>query len=419
MNRTDPALHAIPLSPQALRRQFSQVRQHSQALVAGLSAEDCQLQSMPETSPLKWHLAHTTWFFETLVLEAHEPGFEPVDARFRSLFNSYYQGVGPQHPRPERGLISRPSLEEVMRYRAQVDQRLQHLLEEKATGREVLNLITLGMHHEQQHQELMLTDLLHAFSRNPLRPAIRSEARASLRPASPACPLQWLPHAGGLVWQGWHAALDGGFAFDHEAPRHRTWLEPFDIANRLVSQLEYLQFMEDGGYQRPELWLAAGWDWAQARRARAPLYWQASSAVRRHDMAAWRGFTLAGDKPLQAHAPVRHLSYFEADAYARWAGARLPTEQEWEHAARAGDLLQAHGQVWQWTSSAYGPYPGYRPQEGAVGEYNGKFMCQQFVLRGSSVATPPGHARDSYRNFFAPEAQWQFTGLRLARDLCL
>lgn len=417
MNPNDSG--SVPRGPdvRSLELRLDEVRQRTVALVAGLTPEDCQLQSMPEASPVKWHLAHTTWFFETVVLAVHEPEFQPFDPRFRALFNSYYQGLGTPHPRPERGLLSRPTLEEVWHYRAQVEQRLHALLASGEPSREVKNLLTLGLHHEQQHQELMLTDLLHAFSRNPLRPAIEPDTRPSLRPARAPCPLQWLPHGGGLVWQGWHEALDGGFAFDHEMPRHRTWLQPYEIANRPVSQLEYLQFMEDGGYQRPELWLSAGWDWVQARRARSPLYWQAASPDRRHEVAAWRSFMPAGDKPLQAHAPVRHLSYFEADAYARWAGARLPTEQEWEHAARSGDLLQAHGQVWQWTSSPYMPYPGFRPWAGAVGEYNGKFMCQQYVLRGSSHATPPGHARDSYRNFFPPEAQWQFTGLRLARDL--
>ena len=402
---------AHPLAdPSELIAHYRHVRHHTEALVAKLSPEDCQLQSMPDASPAKWHLAHSTWFFETLVLETAESDFRPFDARYRMLFNSYYQGVGEQHARAERGLISRPDLREVMRSRPQVDERMQGLLAQPELSHAAQALARLGMQHEQQHQELLLTDLLHAFSRHPDLPAY-----GDLMPIPSALPLQWLAHSADLAWLGWSEHSDGPFSFDHERPRHRVWLEPFDIANRLVTQLEYLQFMADGGYLRPSLWLSLGWEWVQARRAKAPLYWRQTQGDG-SSLTDWRAFCLAGEQPLQAHTPVRHLSYFEADAYARWAGARLPTEAEWELAARSGDLLQAHGHCWQWTASAFSPYPGFAPCEGAVGEYNGKFMCQQLVLRGSSLATPAGHARDSYRNFFPPQAQWQFTGLRLARD---
>lgn len=406
-------MSALPTAADTLADDYTGIRQHSLDLVQGLSAEDCQLQSMPQASPAKWHLAHTTWFFETLVLEVHEPGFVAHQAGWRTLFNSYYQGVGPQHPRHARGLLSRPSLDEVQAYRQAVDVRVQALLRGAAGDGDLAGRVRLGLQHEQQHQELLLTDLLHALAQHPQRPALG-------RPTAPAAapqPLQWRRHAGGLVWQGWHAALDGPFGFDHERPNHRVWLQPYEIAHRLVSNIEYLQFMADGGYTRPTLWLSDGWDWVQSQRVDAPLYWRAvAGRSASADPGGWLDYTLCGEGPLQPHAPVCHLSYFEADAYARWAGARLPTEQEWEHAARSGDLAQAHGSVWQWTASHFSAYPGFRPGSGVLGEYNGKFMCQQFVLRGSSVATPAGHARDSYRNFFAPDARWQFSGLRLARD---
>ncbi|HOM11813.1 MAG TPA: ergothioneine biosynthesis protein EgtB [Rubrivivax sp.] len=383
---------------------YAAVRARSVELIAPLSVEDCQLQSMPDASPSKWHLAHTTWFFETFVLERFEPGFRPFDASFRVLFNSYYQAVGPQHPRPQRGLLSRPSLQQVLAWREQVDQRVQALIATPGGG-EWRALLQLGLHHEQQHQELLLTDILHALSCNPALPAYCSDAPMP----APAMPLQWLAVAGGAVPLGHDAALDGEFHFDNEGPRHDVLLRGFEVASRPVTCGEYRDFIADGGYRRPELWLSLGWDWVNAQQRRLPLYWRDQGRS---------VFSLHGLVALDAHAPAAQLSYFEADAYARWAGARLPSEAEWEHAARQLRPLpaQTFDSVWQWTRSAYAAYPGYRPASGAVGEYNGKFMCNQFVLRGSSCATPAGHARASYRNFFAPDAQWQFSGLRLARD---
>ena len=394
---------SLALSHGAWAEAYTTVREHSIELIAPLSAEDCQLQSMPDASPSKWHLAHATWFFETFVLERFEPHFEPFDAGFRVLFNSYYQGVGPQHPRAQRGLISRPDLTTVLAWRRQVDQRMLALI---ATRDEpaLRELLRLGLHHEQQHQELLLTDIVHALWCNPALPAYRAEPPTP----APALPLHWPPLAGGIVAIGHDAALDGEFHFDNEGPRHDVLLRDFELASRPVSCGEYRDFIADGGYQRPALWLSLGWDWVNAAQRRAPLYWlDGGESV----------FTLHGRVALDVHAPVAQLSYFEAEAYARWAGARLPSEAEWEHAARQRlPPAQMFGNVWQWTQSAYAAYPGYRPAAGAVGEYNGKFMCNQLVLRGSSCVTPSGHARISYRNFFAPDAQWQFSGLRLARD---
>lgn len=411
-----------------LARRFAQVRGQTVALTAPLSAEDCQLQSMPDASPAKWHLAHLSWFFETFILERFEPDFKPFDPSFRVLFNSYYNGVGDKYPRPQRGLISRPTLDEVLAYRAQVDERLLTVLGQHPHDAELAKLVTLGLHHEQQHQELLLTDIKHALSFNPSRPAYaRHWPLAGISPQA----LRWISFDGGLLEHGFQESLDGPFAFDNEAPRHKVYITPFDIGSRLVTNGEMMAFIEDGGYRRPELWLSMGWDWVQATGAALPLYWQARTD------GGYQNFTLQGLVQVDAHTPVCHLSYFEADAYARWAGARLPTEFEWELAARntavQGNFVesaayhpipqqqqhagpaQMFGDVWEWTQSNYNPYPGYKPWEGLVGEYNGKFMCNQFVLRGGSCATPLSHIRASYRNFFPPEAQWQFSGLRLAR----
>ena len=423
-------------NPSALAARYAQVRQASLALAAPLTAEDCQVQSMPDASPTKWHLAHVTWFFETFVLERFERQFKPFDASFRVLFNSYYQGVGEQHPRTQRGLITRPTLDEVRRYRAQVDERVLAVLAEHAPDRELEQLVGLGLQHEQQHQELLLTDIKHALSFNPTHAAYaRRWPMARVQPQ----PLQWLAYAGGLIEQGFDAARDGSFCFDNETPRHTAHLSAFELASRPVSYGEFFAFMDDGGYRRPELWLAMGWDWVRTGQPsgsrQAPLYWRQVDGV-------WLNHTLQGLVEIDPHTPVCHLSFFEADAYARWAGARLPTEGEWEHAARrlrvaarhnfaglgafhplpqpeaaSGEPVQMFGDVWEWTQSNYGAYPGYRPLPGAVGEYNGKFMCNQIVLRGGSCATPAGHVRASYRNFFPPDAQWQFSGLRLARDV--
>ncbi len=419
--------------PSPLAAHYDRVRSASLTLAARLSPEDCQVQSMPDASPTKWHLAHVTWFFETFVLERFEADFQPFDAQFRVLFNSYYHGIGEQHPRTARGLITRPDLARVLAYRAAVDGRMQALLQQHPAHASIDELATLGLHHEQQHQELLLTDIKHALSFNPTRPGYAQ--RWPMTAVQPQ-PLRWFPYAGGLVEHGHHAEHDGRFCFDNETPRHRVYLRPFELASRPVSHGDYLDFMQDGGYQRPELWLSLGWDWVRNGPREAPLYW-------RQQAGRWFTHTLQGEAAIDPHTPVCHLSYFEADAYARWAQARLPTEAEWEFAARhvgpapasanfadrgafhplpAPDSrhdqpMQLFGDVWEWTQSAYAPYPGYQPLPGAVGEYNGKFMCQQLVLRGGSCATPAGHVRASYRNFFPPDAQWQFSGLRLARDL--
>ncbi len=396
-------------SPTAMLQRYAGVREHSVALAAPLSEEDCCVQSMPDASPVKWHLAHVTWFFETFILERFAPDFQPYRPEFRMLFNSYYNGVGEKYPRPQRGLLTRPALSEILDYRRTVDARMRGLLSAAELAPEVLPLVELGLHHEQQHQELMLTDIKHLLAQNPLFPAY-APPPAPTTPAVP--PLGWLPHEGGVVEIG-HAGA--GFCFDNELPHHRQFIEPFRFASRLVSNGEYLAFVEDGGYANPALWLAEGWDWVQAGRLCHPLYWHAPQA---QGAAGWQEFTLHGLQFLDLHAPASHLSYFEADAYARWAGARLPTEAEWEVAARREGPAQMFGACWQWTASSYAPYAGYAPAAGAVGEYNGKFMVNQYVLRGSSCATPPGHARSTYRNFFPASARWQFTGIRLAHSCC-
>ena len=406
-----------------LSERYAGIRAQTLALAEGLSAEDCQLQSMPDASPVKWHLAHTAWFFETFVLAGALPGYRVFDPAFRSLFNSYYVGVGERAPRAERGLMSRPSLETVLAYRKQIDTAMQDGFAASIFDAARMALIELGLQHEQQHQELIVTDLKHHFSRNPLRPVYRADA---LRPRTAIPPPVFVPYAGGVSAIG-HDTADG-FAFDNETPRHRVFVEPFALASRLVTNGEYAAFIADGGYRQPALWLSDGWDAVQREGWQAPLYW--------HDMQ--RHYTLAGERNIAADEPVCHVSFYEAEAYARWAGARLPTEIEWELAARdaairdghfvdsghfhprpatAGEgLKQLFGDVWEWTGSAYLPYPGYRPAEGAVGEYNGKFMINQMVLRGGSCATPRDHIRASYRNFFPPAARWQFSGIRLARS---
>ncbi|HEX4273199.1 MAG TPA: ergothioneine biosynthesis protein EgtB [Rhizomicrobium sp.] len=374
---------------------YAEVRAYTEALTQPLSAEDCLLQSMPDASPAKWHLAHTSWFFETVIL-ANRPGYKAFDPRLAYLFNSYYEALGPRHPRPRRGLLSRPSLEEVYAYRAHVDAAMAEACADPALH----DLIMLGLHHEQQHQELILTDIKHAFFSNPLLPAYRGEAP---RPRQ-AQPLNGLSIPGGVSLIGHDGA---GFAFDNESPRHQVLLRPFRIASRPVSNGEYQAFIADGGYRRPEFWLSDGWARVQEEHWEAPLYWL------KDDDGSESVFTLSGVQPLDGHAPVEHVSFYEAAAYATWAGARLPTEFEWEAAAP----LLAHGEVWEWTRSSYDPYPGFKAFEGVAAEYNGKFMIGQMVLRGGSSATPPGHIRATYRNFFPPAARWQFSGIRLVEDI--
>ena len=410
----------------ALAQRLQQVRHHSLELIAPLESEDLCLQGMADASPPKWHLGHTTWFFETFVLKpalakGQITGFEPAPEAWSYLFNSYYDAVGARHPRPERGLLSRPAIGAVLAWRQRVDAALQQLLSRSDANdlsAEQLNLLELGLQHEQQHQELLLMDLLDGFSRNPLEPIYDAapEARFAAawrqqRAGSGHDPC-WLSHPGGLVELGHPGAADDipgdglvaeDFHFDNEAPRHRVWLEPFAIAERLVSNGDFAAFIADGGYRRPELWMSEGWATVQQRGWEAPRYWRGSDA-----------FTLAGRQQRDAAAPVRHLSWFEADAYARWAGARLPSEAEWE--LLADQLPQAFGVVWQWTASPYRPYPGFAPAAGAVGEYNGKFMSSQMVLRGSCHLTPHGHERRTYRNFFGPSCRWMVSGVRLARD---
>ncbi|MDE3086106.1 MAG: ergothioneine biosynthesis protein EgtB [Acidobacteriota bacterium] len=412
----------------ALAERYLQVRARTELLAGPLTAEDQTVQSMPDVSPTKWHRAHTSWFFETFLLEPSLAGYGVFDPMYGYLFNSYYESVGARHPRPARGVISRPGIAEVAAYRRHVDEAMAALLGGLDDDR-ALGLVELGLHHEQQHQELLLMDAKHVLSCNPLQPLYREApatwgaARAAAGPSG----VRWLEHPGGLVEIG----HDGeGFAFDNESPRHRVALEPFALAADLVTCGQWAQFVADGGYRRPELWLSDGWATVQAEGWEAPLYWSPGDR-------GWQVFTLHGPEPLEPGEPVVHVSYYEADAFARWAGARLPTEAEWEafaageQAGTAGratagdDDAVLHplpgraglmGEVWQWTSSAYSPYPGFHPAPGAVGEYNGKFMVNQMVLRGGCCATPSGHARPTYRNFFAPPSRWAFSGLRLARD---
>mgnify|MGYP003582740454 CR=1 FL=1 len=412
--------------PHYLLSEFEAIRSATMALAEPLSDEDCCAQSMPEASPIKWHLAHTTWFFETFVLERFEVKFRPFHASFRVLFNSYYNGIGNQYPRARRGLITRPSLAEVEDYRSDVDARISALLLIAAAApteqtQELEALIILGMQHEQQHQELMLTDIKHLLWNNPLRPAYTPTPPPALLELDVPT-LQWCPMDAGIVQIG-HTG--DNFHFDNELPRHRQFVESFELASRLVTNGEYMKFMQAGAYQESSLWLSEGWDWLHGTSGSIthPLYWEQQDGQ-------WQEFTLHGLRPLEPLHAAMHLSFFEADAYARWAGARLPSEAEWESAVAAQAaqahaaplpntpaLLQLFDTAWQWTSSSYAPYPGFNAQEGATGEYNGKFMVNQYVLRGASCATPPDHSRISYRNFFPSNARWQFTAIRLARSV--
>ena len=391
------------MKPATLSERYRAVRGHTLALVAPLSAEDCCVQSMPDASPAKWHLGHTTWFFETFILETLEPHFQPFDPAFRVLFNSYYNRVGEQHPRAQRGALTRPGLDHVLAYRADVDRRMEALWAAQVPT-DIDRLAELGLHHEQQHQELLITDIKHLLSLNPLHPAYAPEKNTAV--INP--PAGWHNCAGGLVEVG---QAGDGFCFDNETPRHRVFLRPYQLATGLVTNAEYAAFIEAGGYREAQYWLAEGWDWQRAQGRAHPLHWAPG-------VDGWRAFTLTGMHALDLRLPVVHVSYFEADAYARWAGARLPTEAEWEHAVATDADRFAHltDQAWQWTASSYAPYPGFRAQPGALGEYNGKFMVNQYVLRGGSIATPAGHTRVSYRNFFPASACWQFSGIRLARD---
>ncbi len=418
---------------EAILARFDGVRRDSEALAANLTPEDQSIQSMPDASPTKWHLAHTTWFFETFLLRRFDPGYCAFDPAFAYLFNSYYEAAGPRHPRPERGLLSRPTVDIVGAYRDHVGAAIARLVERAAEPiwQEAAPLVELGLHHEQQHQELILMDIKHVFSVNPLLPAYQAPQPQI---AAPAAPAGWIDFAGGLVEVGHNG---GGFAFDNETPRHKVWLEPFRLATHPVSCGEFLAFIEAGGYRHPEFWLSDGWATVRAEGWEAPLYW-------RRDDSGWSIFTLGGVRRLNPSEPVCHVSFFEADAYAKWAGKRLPTEAEWEIGADGvpvagnfadrgrlhpcaegmpapppGSVLaprQMFGDVWEWTASPYIPYPRFRPAAGAVGEYNGKFMCNQIVLRGGAAVTPAGHVRASYRNFFPPSARWAFAGLRLAED---
>ncbi len=411
-----------------LAERLRAVRAVTRNLAAPLSPEDCAIQSMPDASPVKWHLAHTTWFFETFILAKAHPGRAPFHPAFRVLFNSYYNAVGDKHPRPQRGLLSRPSLDEVLRYRERIEDELAEHIAAGRLDAELRELVGLGIQHEQQHQELILTDLKHMLSCNPLKPVYtRAWPLTSIEPQAK----RWVRVAGGKHEIG-HAGQ--GFSFDNETPRHAVWIDDFEIASIPVTHGDFADFIADGGYRRPELWLSAGWEAVTTRGWEAPLYWERRGGD-------WHTFTLHGMAPVERNTPVCHVSFFEADAFARWSNARLPTEAEWEVASRGakvegnfqesgalhplalreapadGELAQLFGDVWEWTRSDYAPYPGFRPAPGAVGEYNAKFMSNQYVLRGGSCATPKSHIRPTYRNFFPADARWQFSGLRLARDI--
>jgi ergothioneine biosynthesis protein EgtB len=409
-------------SPSSLSRRFRSVRELTETLARPLSAEDQTIQSMPDVSPTKWHRAHTSWFFETFVLGPRGFDIAGVDTSYRYLFNSYYEAVGERHQRTERGLLSRPGVAEITDYRRHVDDAMGALLAAPLDD-DTAAIVELGLHHEQQHQELIVMDIKHVLSRHPFAPVYRERPARSAASLSSARANGWIERPGGLVEIG-HPG--DGFAFDNEEPRHAVMQQPFALADRLVTNREWLTFIDDGGYHRPAHWLSEGWTTVMAQQWEAPLYWSSSDA-------GWRQFTLAGEQPIDLDEPVCHISLFEADAYARWAGCRLPTEAEWESVAseepvagafldpgvlqpRPGPGSQLYGTVWQWTSSSYSPYPGFRPGPGAVGEYNGKFMINQYVLRGGSCATPLHHVRPTYRNFFPASARWAFSGLRLAND---
>ncbi len=415
----DSGLQQHP-APRSLRERFNAVRLQTEALTEPLSPEDAAVQSMPDASPAKWHLAHTTWFFEALILAAWREGYRPYRSEWHFLFNSYYESLGPRHPRPERGMLTRPGLAEVLDYRHHVDAAFADLLEERLDDPDLAAMTVLGLNHEQQHQELLLTDILDLFSRNPLAPAYRALGPRAV--AAGGGNTGWTDHPGGIVAVG----HDGpGFAFDNEGPRHEVLLRPFRIANSLVTNGAWQEFIADGGYQRPEYWLSDGWRTAREHGWNAPDRW-------RQKDGRWFVFSLHGLVPLDPATPVCHVSFYEADAFARWAGKRLPSESEWETIAAGRstsgqfaddgvflplpitDNFGFFGSVWEWTSSAYGPYPGFKTAQGAVGEYNGKFMCNQMVLRGGSCASAAGHVRSTYRNFFYPHQRWQFMGLRLA-----
>jgi len=422
MNSPTSPLAASP--PKPLLERYAQVRARSERLCEPLATEDYVIQSMEDVSPPKWHLAHTSWFFENFILKPYHPNYREFHPKFNYLFNSYYETVGARHPRAQRGLLSRPTVEQVYDYRRHVDRAMADFpLDDQA---EAAPLLELGLNHEQQHQELLLTDLKHVLATNPLQPVYRDRSAVSAQ----GPPLSWIDYPGGVRSIG---ASGDAFCFDNEGPRHEVLLQPFSLASRLVTNAEYLAFIEDGGYRQPRLWLSLGWAAVQERHWESPLYWS------RIDDGQWIEFTLAGPRPVDPAAPVSHVSFFEADAFAAWSDARLPTEAEWETASLAepsetlssGNFADAElfaaqpardeapaqlfGDLWEWTADPYTPYPGYRAASGAVGEYNGKFMCGQYVLRGGSCATPLDHIRPTYRNFFAPDARWQFSGIRLAR----